>query len=266
MLSPTIVTPNSRAQSTTPQPKPATAAECSDREQDLIAAVRQGDRAAFGELYAEHVAAAYNLAYQLSYTDADDLVAEAFSKVLAMLLGGRGPEKFPFRAYLLRTLRNGHYDKFKRDKRITLSEDISGDADAAGMTVPFTDPAVAGLERSLASRAFASLTPRWQKVLWHTEIQQQDPIEVAPLLGLSPNAVAALACRARKGLRSAYLQMHVREEAAESCKDVVGLLGAWTRGETTKWETRRVDAHLDGCGHCRAITDELKEDNAGILC
>lgn len=32
------------------------------------------------------------------------------------------------------------------------------------------------------------------------------PAELAPVLGVSPNGVAALACRARKGLRQAYLQ------------------------------------------------------------
>lgn len=266
MLSSTITAPNTRAQSTAHQPNPSAAAvERRDAERALIAAVRRGDRAVFAELYAEHVAAAYNLARKLSLTDADDLVAEAFTKVLATLLDDRGPHE-SFRAYLLTALRHVHYDRFKRAKRTVLTSDVAGVADTVGETVPFTDTAVINLEHSLASRAFASLTPRWQKVLWHTEIQQQEPAEVAPLLGLSANAVAQLACRARRGLRSAYLQMHVGEKAALGCEDVVPLLGAWTRDEGTKWEKRRVVEHLAGCSRCRGIAEELREDNAGLPC
>ena len=34
-------------------------------------------------------------------------------------------------------------------------------------------------------------------------------------IGIKPNAVAALAYRARKGLREAYLQAHLKAEASE---------------------------------------------------
>jgi hypothetical protein len=69
--------------------------------------------------------------------------------------------------------------------------------------VPFADPAAADLERTMIARAFASLPQRWQAVLWHTEIEGARPAEVATLLGLTANGVAALACRAREGLRQA---------------------------------------------------------------
>jgi len=75
--------------------------------------------------------------------------------------------------------------------------------------VPFADPAVADLERTIVARAFASLPERWQAVLWHTEIEGARPADMAPLLGLTANSVAALAYRAREGLRQAYLQMHL---------------------------------------------------------
>ena len=62
----------------------------------------------------------------------------------------------------------------------------------------------------MIARAFASLPERWQAVLWHTEIEGARPADVAPLLGLTANGVAALAYRAREGLRQAYLQMRPR--------------------------------------------------------
>jgi len=64
-----------------------TASPSSDAE--LITAVRGGTIRAYGLLYARHVQAARNLARQLAMTpvDADDLVSDAFAKVLAPLLG-----------------------------------------------------------------------------------------------------------------------------------------------------------------------------------
>ncbi|KOG86941.1 ECF subfamily RNA polymerase sigma-24 subunit, partial [Streptomyces varsoviensis] len=64
-------------------------------------------------------------------------------------------------------------------------------------------------EASLAVQAFRSLPPRWQTVLWHTTVEEESPSEVAPLLGLTANATAVLAHRAREGLKQAYLQAHV---------------------------------------------------------
>jgi DNA-directed RNA polymerase specialized sigma24 family protein len=43
------------------------------------------------------------------------------------------------------------------------------------------------------------LPERWQAVLWHTEIEGSRPAEVASLLGLTANGVAALGYRAREG-------------------------------------------------------------------
>ena len=68
---------------------------------ELIAAVRGGDVDAYGELFARHVDAARRLARQIAGpSDADDLVSDAFTKVLLVLQRGGGPD-LAFRAYLL---------------------------------------------------------------------------------------------------------------------------------------------------------------------
>ena len=92
---------------------------------ELIDAVRKGTVSAYGSLYERHVASAYNLARQLSRSpaEADDLVSEAFAKVLDTLRGGRGPDS-AFRAYLLTALRHTAYDKTRRDRKIELSDDV----------------------------------------------------------------------------------------------------------------------------------------------
>ena len=58
--------------------------------------------------------------------------------------------------------------------------------------------------RAWPARRCGAFTPRWQTVLWHTEIEGRSSAEVGDLLGLSPNAAAALIGRARDGLRRAY--------------------------------------------------------------
>ena len=234
---------------------------------ELIDSVRGGELEAYGDLYKRHVAAAYNLARQLtrSQAEADDLVSEAFAKVLDTLRAGRGPDS-AFRAYLLTALRHTAYDKTRRDKKVELSDDVStvSGVSADAVSVQFRDTAVARLEQSLAARAFASLPERWQTVLWHTEIEGQSPAEVGPLLGLTANGVSALAYRAREGLREAYLQVHLTETTPDRCRATVDRLGAWTRGGLSKRETTQVEAHLDECERCRALAAELSDVNGAL--
>ncbi|OLF08272.1 sigma-70 family RNA polymerase sigma factor, partial [Actinophytocola xanthii] len=231
---------------------------------ELITAVRRGSPSAYGSLYQRHVGAAYNLARQLtgSSAEADDLVSEAFAKVLDTLRGGRGPES-AFRAYLLTVLRHAAYDKARRDRRVELSDDIESVSGTAAAQ-PFADPALEGLERSLAAQAFARLPERWQAVLWHTEVEGQPAAEVAPLLGLTPNGVAALAYRAREGLRRAYLQVHLAETTDSRCRATAERLGAWTRSGLARRERAQVEAHLDECARCRALAAELADVNGAM--
>ena len=234
---------------------------------ELIADVRTGQIASYGTLYERHSGAAHNLARQLarSSSEADDLVSEAFAKVLDTLRGGKGPDT-AFRAYLLTALRHTAYDRTRKERRVDLNEDMSDAGGAVGeaLTVPFSDTAVAGLERTMAAKAFARLPERWQAVLWHTEIEQQSPAEVAPLLGLTANGVSALAYRAREGLRQAYLQVHLQENAEERCRACAERLGAWTRDGLSKRERSQVESHLDECEACRGLAAELADVNGGL--
>uniref|UniRef100_UPI000D71975E sigma-70 family RNA polymerase sigma factor n=1 Tax=Actinokineospora spheciospongiae TaxID=909613 RepID=UPI000D71975E len=234
---------------------------------ELIEAVRDGRTAAYGPLYERHVGAARNLARQLarSSVEADDLVSEAFAKVLATLRQGRGPDS-AFRAYLLTALRHTAYDKTRRDRRVDLVDDVTqaSGVNPEAVSVPFADTAVEGLERTLAARAFRTLPERWQAVLWHTEIEGQSPAQVAPVLGLTPNGVSALAYRAREGLRQAYLQVHLASTSDEHCHATAERLGTWVRGGLAKRETAQVEAHLDECDRCRALAAELADVNGGL--
>jgi RNA polymerase sigma factor (sigma-70 family) len=143
--------------------------------------------------------------------DVDDLVAEAFANVLDVLRRGGGPDT-AFRAYLLTTIRNLAAAVNSRDRRVYLAAEL--DAFQVDEAVPFVDPAVAELDRAMVRQAFMRLPRRWRHVLWYVEVEKQTPAEVGKRFGISRNSAAALAYRARKGLREAYDQV-CRGEATQ---------------------------------------------------
>jgi hypothetical protein len=87
---------------------------------------------------------------------------------------------------------------------------------------------------------------------------------VSRRIGIKPNAVAALAYRARKGLREAYLQAHLKAEASEECRATVGRLGNYVRGDLAEKDRLAVQTHLDACAKCRCRRDELTDVNATL--
>jgi RNA polymerase sigma factor (sigma-70 family) len=232
-----------------------------DNDAELIRRARRGDPAAYGVLYQRHVDAASRLAGQLtgSRADADDVVAETFARVLNAMRNGNGPDE-AFRPYLLTALRRAVIDQVRGQHRLIPTEESQ--LPDPGETFP--DPVIAELDRSLIAQAFRSLPERWSAVLWHTEVEQATPAEVARLLGISANSVAALRYRAREGLRQAYLQLHVRGRAATGCEPIAGKLGGYVRGKLTRRQARELEAHLRRCADCTAACADLVAINAGL--
>lgn len=227
----------------------------------LISRIREGDDAAYGTLYERHLPAARGLACHLAGRDAaEDAVQDAFAKVLSVLKRGGGPDS-GFRPYLLTAVRRTVYDRQRADRRVHHTDDI----EAYEVGEPFDDPAVEALERSMVARAFLSLPERWQTVLWHTEVEDGRPADVAPILGLTANGAAALAYRAREGLRQAYLQMHLDGlDPADACRPVLDKLGAYVRDALPGRDSRRVGRHLDGCKRCKGLHGELAQVNTAL--
>jgi RNA polymerase sigma factor (sigma-70 family) len=230
-------------------------------EDELLDRAREGDRSAFGTLYLRHRDAARKVAGMCasSAADAEDAVAEGFARVFAALprMAGR---QIAFRPYLLTCVRNAATDRLRRERRIDLRDQMPETAGSAQAD----DMALMGLERNLVGEALQALPARWRTVLWLTEVEGLSPAEVSRRIGIKPNAVAALAYRARKGLREAYLQAHLKAEASEECRATVGRLGNYVRGDLADKERVAVQAHLDACAKCRCRRDELTDVNATL--
>ncbi len=232
---------------------------------ELIASARSGDAASVGALYERHAGAAWVVARQYtdSPADADDVVADSFVAVFGALERGNGPE-VAFRAYLFTVVRRVAGARRDKARRVQPTDDLAVLEAGTALAGTAEEPALAGFERGVVARAFHSLPERWQAVLWHTEVEGLTPAEIAPILGLTANGVAALAYRAREGLRQAYLQQHLQDPLDEGCRTVAGKLGAYVRGGLGTRETAQVEAHLEDCGTCRGLLLELGDVNHGM--
>ncbi|MFF8511338.1 sigma-70 family RNA polymerase sigma factor [Streptomyces sp. NPDC015492] len=251
-------------------------------DSDLVRLMREGDDSAYEELFRRHSDAVRRYARTCcrdAHT-ADDLTAEVFARTLQAVRGGAGPEQ-AVRAYLMTTVRRVAANWTKTQKREHLVEDFAVFAAEAARSSEVSDQTAsfgAGLdlgadvramheaEQSLALQAFRSLPERWQAVLWHTTVEEESPSEVAPLFGLTANATAVLASRAREGLKQAYLQAHVSQSltAGGDCARYADRLGAYARGGLRMRAERGLRKHLDECAKCRLAAGELAHVNAGI--
>ncbi|MFB7266244.1 sigma-70 family RNA polymerase sigma factor [Streptomyces nojiriensis] len=254
---------------------------------DLIARMRGGDDGAYEELFRRHADSVRRYARSCcrdAHT-ADDLTAEVFARTLQAVRGGAGPDQ-SVRAYLLTTVRRVAAAWAKTARREQLVEDFAvfaeqastgteGGAALSGLSGLSRDDtlelgadvrAMHEAERSLAMQAFRSLPERWQAVLWHTTVEEASPSAVAPLFGLSANATAVLASRAREGLKQAYLQAHVSSALSEGgdCARYADRLGAYARGGLRMRAERGLRKHLEECVKCRLAAGELQDVNAGI--
>ncbi|GAB2560959.1 RNA polymerase sigma factor [Leucobacter ruminantium] len=166
----------------------------------LIAAVRERhDRTAYGELYRRHLDAARAAAYRIApRIDRDDIISEAFTRILQTIENGAGPRE-AFRPYLYQVIRNVSIDM----SSVTAARNETS-IDDVDLVHPRSLDDLADIlaDQSIVAEALTALPERWQAVLWYTEVEGFTPRETAELLGLSANNVSQIRHRARKRFRS----------------------------------------------------------------
>ncbi len=118
------------------------------------------------------------------------------------------------------------------------------------------------------SRAVGRLPTRWRRALWLTEVEGKEPDEMAAVLDVPEAGAAALARRAREGLRLAYLLLQLRPGMPAECRRTVDRLPAYARTALPPSVAEQVIDHLEACAFCRARSGEyaeLTEDLSGPL-
>lgn len=230
----------------------------------LLDAYRAGDRAALAELWSRHVDV--GRAYARSLTtrfDPDDLVAEAFLRIIRATRTGSGPTG-AFRAYLLTVIRNTASNRGSREREYPV-EDPSQFGE-----MPVADPADAALTADRpALDAFGELPERWRDALWLSEVEGLTAREVGAALGISANSAAALTYRAREGLRQTFIQQRLvrgedggstdgTEPPSRECRFVRSRAAAYVRGAVSARVRRRIDEHLAGCHDCSEYVERVR--------
>lgn len=166
---------------------------------ELFARARAGDTVAIDLVWRRHYPYALKVArrYTRSPSDADDLAAEAFVRILSLLRAGRGPREHG-KTYVARTVRNIATDRSRRRQPPTTVIDEAHDLPA------WDDPAAAALsamELGDVLEGLAACPPRQRYALQMTVFEGVPIATVAQDLGISKNAVAALLVRARESIR-----------------------------------------------------------------
>ncbi len=180
-------------------------------DEELVARVRAGDHEVFGLLWRRHASVALGVARQYRGCDPEDVVQDAVHAVYLSIVRGGGPQG-SFRPYLLRAVRNRAASTARRTKAAPV-----GDLhDMAEHTLEDATPDCSdgSLDRMLTVPLLRELPDRWRMVLWYTCIEDLSPAQAGKLMGMSPNAVSALAKRARDGLRRSWRIAYPADENA----------------------------------------------------
>lgn len=216
-------------------------------EESLLRGARTGEPDAVARLYADHLTSSRRLATILAGAEAaDELVSEAYARVLGQLRAGGGPTT-NFRAYLHTAIRNLHRDTFRRTREVPASDRpwLLDDTESP------IDDLIEGLDANGATAALASLPGTWQQVLWHLEVEGRKPAEVADLLATTPAVVSSLVYRAREGLRRAYLDQYAGPAPRDPhCRWTRARLSQYVRDDLSSRAATKVADHLAGCAAC----------------
>ncbi len=208
------------------------------RERALVERARQGERAAFEELYQRLAPAAWRLALAVTREPAlaAGAVASAFASTLAT--GHSASSNAPIRGQVLAAVRLHAADPA-----------VAG---VAVGVVPAAEPT------SLAS-AYAALPERWRSALWILDAERINPQEAAVVLGVPAAAVAPLAMRARAGLGEHVIAVEASHAESVECRRTAERLVDYADNRLGTRDAGRVRRHLDGCDRCQGLLAELDD-------
>lgn len=240
-------------------------------EASLLHRARGRDPDAVNTLYSTHAVAARQVAIHVAgIAAADDLVADAFARVIAQLHAGRGPTK-DFRSYLHATIRNRSRDIHRLTHRERPASHLPWILEDGLEPVDGPDARLrTTVQDEQIVAAFENLPKDWREVLWHLELRDRAPSEVATLMDLTPAAVSSLSYRAREGLRLAYLdQVLAQFPSRPACRWTRDRLSRYVREKVGARPACRIEAHLEECATCSAVMSDLEGANrrlAGLSC
>jgi RNA polymerase sigma-70 factor, ECF subfamily len=185
-----------------------------EQEAALVAAAKEGDRAAFDELVRATHADIYTLAYRLTgdEEDARDVLQDAYLRAFRGIKRFRGDARFSTWMYRITANCAATYLS-KRTKNRT--EELSDDEPVAD-TRPEIDPeavAEAGMLRDRVTEALGELPPRLRAVVVLRDVYDLPHEAIASELGITEAAAKVRLHRARRKLRERLYPLPGEERA-----------------------------------------------------
>jgi len=182
------------------------------RETDLIARIKSGERNLFYELIQPYQRSVYAAAFSVlgNPTDAEDAAQEAFLKALTHIAQFRAEAKFS--TWLVQIALNEARLRIRKERKGLYSSIDEGGQDDDGEYFPidYADwreiPSEALQRKELKEaleRALESLKPKYREVLVLRDIEHLNIAETAEALGISEASVKTRLLRARLMMRDA---------------------------------------------------------------
>ena len=153
---------------------------------------KEGDREAFGFLYARYADDVYRYARSVvrNTHDAEDVTQQVFAK-LFVVIGKYQPREVPFLAWMLRVTRNVAVDHLRRARAIPVQEIRAAGAGHEGESLS---------NLGALRQALGQLPEAQREVLVLGHLAGLSPGEIAAHTGRSEGAVNGLHHRGRKAL------------------------------------------------------------------
>jgi RNA polymerase sigma factor (sigma-70 family) len=227
----------------------------------LVRRLRERDRSAWGEVYAEYGPRLRPFAYRLTGNphDADDLVQETFVRALPRL-DRLDPEKVELGPYLFTTLRNLFLQSVERGRRAEAFADVPEPTTPAPIEDDPERSTLLHRQQEEVRLANAKLAPRQRLVLALRELEDRSYAEIGAVVGLKENAVAQLISRARESLR---MELRLAEvdgsRLPEECRHFLPLLSRHLDGHLAGKQLEETLGHLESCERCQDALLAMRE-------
>lgn len=236
-------------------------------EASLIEAARRGDRPALERLLESHQQRVFSFGVKMcgDPEDAREVAQDTLLTLVRTLRDFRGEASIS--TWLYTVARSFCIKKRRRSKgapthHVALDE-VTESSRPEGDAVATPEQMLLGREtREAVAEALDRLDPDWREVIVLRDIEGLSAAEVAEVTGISVAAVKSRLHRARAALRDHLIALVGGEPSASapaSCPDVLTMLSRKLEDEISPDVCAKMEAHLDGCPHCKGLCDSLKK-------
>src|SRR4051794_31297094 len=222
-------------------------------DSELVARVRDGEDAAFEELYRRYQRRIVAFVRRLVGDEAraEDVTQEAFFSALRRLRVT--DSEIVFKPWIYEIARNAAIDQWRRSSRaeeVSINQDeLLRPADRSRL-VGGGSPDRALLEKERIDhlrRAMDELSQTHHRILVMRELEGLSYREIGERLELSRPAVESTLFRARRRLEREYEEI----EAGRRCEAIELVIARISQGVQSQTDVRRLSRHACGCSNCR---------------